>query len=134
MTLPFVPHEILFAVEDTLAEAVEGEVRSVRSILRMFETSFRRLFLKFERFSSLRKSCHDRARRVRSAGRGGKTCGGIDESRILDATRAPRGRPGSARDRSPCAAKPRAIGFGIVLTAGVIASHKFPLSVRLSAL
>src|SRR5947209_8312935 len=57
MTLPFVPHAIAIADDDTLAEAVEGEVRSVRSILRMFEPSFRRLFLKFERFSSLRNSC-----------------------------------------------------------------------------
>jgi hypothetical protein len=57
MTLPFVPHDFLVADENTLAEAVEGEVGSVCRILRMFETSFRRLFLKFERFSSLRKSC-----------------------------------------------------------------------------
>ena len=48
-------HGVFTAVEDTLAEALEGEVRSVPSILRMFEASFRRLFLKFERFSSLRK-------------------------------------------------------------------------------
>src|SRR5258708_20971464 len=67
MTLPFVPHAIPFAVEDTLAEAVEGEVRSERSILRMFETSFRRLFLKFERFSSLRKPCQKRAKVAREA-------------------------------------------------------------------
>jgi hypothetical protein len=57
MTLPFVPHEIPIADEDTLAEAVEGGVGSVRSILRMFDSSFQRIFLKFERFSSLRKSC-----------------------------------------------------------------------------
>jgi hypothetical protein len=76
MTLPFVPHEIPIAVEDTLAEPVEGEVGSVRSILRMFETSFQRLFLKFERFSSLRKSCRARAAR-----------GGIC---MLMAARAPR--------------------------------------------
>ena len=55
MTLPFVPHDCPIAVEDTLAEALEGEVRSVRSILRMFDSSFQRVFLKFERFSSLRK-------------------------------------------------------------------------------
>jgi hypothetical protein len=55
MTLPFVPSSLFAAVEDTLAEAFEGEVGSVRSILRMFEPSFRRLFLKFERLSSLRK-------------------------------------------------------------------------------
>src|SRR6476661_1487317 len=60
MTLPFVPHEITIADEDTLADAVEGEVGSVRSILRMFETSFQRFFLKFERFSSLRKPCRTR--------------------------------------------------------------------------
>jgi hypothetical protein len=57
MALPFVPSSFFAALEDTLAEAVEGEVRSVRSILRMFEASFRRLFLKFERFSSLKESC-----------------------------------------------------------------------------
>src|SRR5262245_11523983 len=56
MALPFVPHATPIADEDTLAEAFESEVRSVRSILRMFETSFRRLFLKFERFSLLRES------------------------------------------------------------------------------
>jgi hypothetical protein len=57
MTLPFVPSSFFAAVvEETLADAIEGEVRSVRWILRMFEPSFRRLFLKFERFSSLRKS------------------------------------------------------------------------------
>jgi len=57
MTLPFVPRDIFIADVDTLAEAFEGEVGSVRQILRMFEASFRRLFLKFERFSSLKKSC-----------------------------------------------------------------------------
>src|SRR5436853_7827806 len=55
MTLPLVLHGAFTAVEDTLAEAFEGEVRSVPSILRMFEPSFPRVFLKFERFSSLRK-------------------------------------------------------------------------------
>jgi hypothetical protein len=55
MTLPFVLHGVFTVVADTLAEAVEGEVRSVPSILRMFEASFQRVFLKFERFSSLRK-------------------------------------------------------------------------------
>src|SRR5215208_6372354 len=55
MTLPCVPHGVFTAVEDTLAEAFEGEVGSVRLILRMFEASFRRGFLKFEPFSSLRK-------------------------------------------------------------------------------
>jgi hypothetical protein len=55
MTLPCVLHGIFTAVEVTLAGAFEGEVRSVLSILRMFEESFRRPFLKFERFSSLRK-------------------------------------------------------------------------------
>jgi hypothetical protein len=60
MTLPCVLHGIFTAVEVTLAEPFEGEVRSVLSILRMFEESFRRPFLKFERFSSLRKRCHRR--------------------------------------------------------------------------
>ena len=40
MTLPFVPSSLVAALEDTLAEAIEGEVGSVRSILRMFEPSF----------------------------------------------------------------------------------------------
>jgi hypothetical protein len=55
MTLPFVFHGVFTAVEGRLAAAFEGEVRSVLWILRMFEASFRRPFLKFERFSSLRK-------------------------------------------------------------------------------
>src|SRR3954466_13873972 len=57
MTLPLVLHGVFTVVEDTLAKAFEGEVRSVLSILRMFEPSFQRAFLKFERFSSLRNSC-----------------------------------------------------------------------------
>jgi hypothetical protein len=36
MTLPFVPRDIFIADVDTLAEAFEGEVGSVRQILRMF--------------------------------------------------------------------------------------------------
>jgi hypothetical protein len=55
MTLPFVLHGVFTVVADTLAAAIEGGVRSVPSILRMFEASFQRIFLKFERFSSLRK-------------------------------------------------------------------------------
>ncbi|MEJ0075960.1 MAG: hypothetical protein WDO17_11025 [Alphaproteobacteria bacterium] len=55
MTLPLVLHGVLPAVEAKLAEPFEGEVRSVPSILRMFESSCPRLFLKFERFSSLKK-------------------------------------------------------------------------------
>jgi len=57
MTLPCVFHDVFIAVADTLAEAIEGEVGSVLWILRMFETNLRRVFLKFERFSSLRKRC-----------------------------------------------------------------------------
>jgi hypothetical protein len=56
MTLPFVPHDALIADDDTLAAAVEGEVGLVRWILRMFESSCRGFFLKFERFSSLKNS------------------------------------------------------------------------------
>src|ERR1041385_6706992 len=56
MTLPLVFHGVFTAVEGRLAKPFEGEVRSVRSILRMFEASFPRLFLKFERRSSLKKS------------------------------------------------------------------------------
>jgi hypothetical protein len=71
MILPLVPSSLFAALEDTLAEAIEGEVGSVRSILRMFEPSFRRLFLKFERFSSLKKWCrrypsHARTRAIRA--------------------------------------------------------------------
>jgi len=54
MTLPLVLHGVFTAVEERLAEAFEGEVRSLPSILRMFEQSFPRVFLKFERFSSLK--------------------------------------------------------------------------------
>jgi hypothetical protein len=74
MTLPLVLHGVFTAVGNTLAKAFEGEVRSVLSILRMFEPSFRRLFLKFERFSSLRNRCrsaallHVRAPRARRNG------------------------------------------------------------------
>jgi hypothetical protein len=66
MTLPFVPHDVLIANDDTLAVAVEGEVGLVRWILRMFETSCRRIFLKFDRFSSLKNSCCS-AQRTRNA-------------------------------------------------------------------
>ena len=62
MTLPLVLHDVFTAVEAKLAEAFEGEVRSVPLILRMLEASCPRLFLKFERFSSL-KNC----RRLHSA-------------------------------------------------------------------
>ena len=55
MTLPRVFHDVFIAVADTLAEALEGEVGSVSQILLMFESNLQRLFLKFERFSSLRK-------------------------------------------------------------------------------
>jgi hypothetical protein len=79
MTLPCVFHDVFIAVADTLAEAIEGEVGSVLWILRMFETNLQRVFLKFERFSSLRKRCRaaphfaqsviGAPRRVRSCGR-----------------------------------------------------------------
>src|SRR4051812_11033133 len=81
MTLPLVLHGVFPAVDVKLAEPFESEVRSVPSILRMFESSCPRLFLKFERFSSLRKrrqlggrerECDSRAglgvRRTRIAG------------------------------------------------------------------
>src|SRR5262245_28306580 len=55
MTRPRVPHDFSIVVADTLAEALEGEVGSVSRICLMFESSSQRLFLKFERFSSLRK-------------------------------------------------------------------------------
>src|SRR4051812_2342962 len=54
MTRPLVLHGVFTAVDKMLAEPVEGEVGSTRTILRIFEASFRRLFLKFERFLSLR--------------------------------------------------------------------------------
>jgi len=41
MILPLVLHGVFTAVEDTLAEAFEREVRSVLSILCMFKPSFR---------------------------------------------------------------------------------------------
>jgi hypothetical protein len=55
MTLPLAFHVLSAVVEDTLADAIEGEVRSVLLIFRMFDSNPQRLFLKFERFSSLRK-------------------------------------------------------------------------------
>jgi hypothetical protein len=61
MTLPLAFHELCAVVEGKLAEAVEGVVCSVVRILRMFDSNLRRLFLKFERFSSLRESCRARA-------------------------------------------------------------------------
>src|SRR5215208_1353383 len=60
MTLPCVLHGFFTVVAERLAEAIEGEVGSVRLILRMFETSFRRGFLKFEPFSSLRNDAGQR--------------------------------------------------------------------------
>jgi hypothetical protein len=56
MTLPFAPHDVFIAAGVRLAEAFEGGIGLVRSILRMFESSCRRIFLKFERFSSLKES------------------------------------------------------------------------------
>jgi hypothetical protein len=55
MTLPLVFHGVSTVVEDRLAEALESRVGSVVLILRMFDSNPQRLFLKFERFSSLRK-------------------------------------------------------------------------------
>jgi hypothetical protein len=52
MTLPFVRHGVFTAVEGTLAEAVESEVRRIVAILSMFDSNSRHIFLKFERFSS----------------------------------------------------------------------------------
>jgi len=56
-TLPFVPHGVFTAVfsSGTLAEPIEGEVRRIVAILSMFDSKSRQIFLKFERFSSLRK-------------------------------------------------------------------------------
>src|SRR3954468_12105278 len=55
MTLPLVLHGVFPVVEAKLAEPLEREVRSVLAILRMLAASCLRLFLKFERFSSLKK-------------------------------------------------------------------------------
>src|SRR3569623_1553421 len=55
MTLPRLIHGVSTAVDDKLAEAHEGEVRWTATLLLMIKPSFRRLFLKFERFSSLRR-------------------------------------------------------------------------------
>jgi hypothetical protein len=52
MTLPFVPHGLVAAVEGTLAGPVESEVRRIAAILSMFDSNSRHIFLKFERFSS----------------------------------------------------------------------------------
>ena len=49
ITLPLVLHGVFPVVEAKLAEPLEGEVRSVLSILRMLEASCLRFFLKFER-------------------------------------------------------------------------------------
>ena len=57
MTLPCVFHDVFIVVADTLAEAFDSEVGSPLWILRMFETNLQQGFLKFERFSSLRKRC-----------------------------------------------------------------------------
>jgi hypothetical protein len=57
MTLPLAFHELSAVVEGKLAEAVEGAVCSLVRIFRMFDSNLQRIFLKFERFSSLRKSC-----------------------------------------------------------------------------
>src|ERR1700752_3038732 len=66
MALPLVFHGVFTAVEVTLAEPLEGEVGSVPWILRMLEASCLRLFLKFERFSSLRKCRRRHSAFVRS--------------------------------------------------------------------
>jgi hypothetical protein len=57
MTLPLAFHALSVVVEGKLAEAVEGAVCLMALIFRMFESNLQRLFLKFERFSSLKKSC-----------------------------------------------------------------------------
>jgi len=57
MTLPRVFHDVFIVVVDTLAEAIEGAVGPVLRILRMFDSNLHRAFLKFERFSSLKKGC-----------------------------------------------------------------------------
>jgi hypothetical protein len=44
---------------DTLAVALEGDVRSISSFLRIFDASCLRIFLKFELFPSLKISCRD---------------------------------------------------------------------------
>jgi hypothetical protein len=95
MTLPLVLHGVFTAVEGRLAKPFEGEVRSVPSILRMLEASFLRLFLKFERFSSLKKS----ARR-----------GALQTAYIANARAAPRGLRILCSHRAPSAFVPPSFG------------------------
>jgi hypothetical protein len=67
MTLPLAFHAFSALVEGKLAEAVEGAVCLVALIFRMFESNVPRLFLKFERFSSLKKCCRGAALRGNAA-------------------------------------------------------------------
>jgi hypothetical protein len=78
MTLPLVLHGVFPVVEAKLAEPLEGEVRSVPSILRMLDVSCLRLFLKFERFSSLKK-----CRQLQTAAAPMSVGSGRDEFRVL---------------------------------------------------
>src|ERR1051325_4198779 len=96
MTLPLVLHGVFPAVDMKLAEPLEGEVGSVLSILRMFESSCPRLFLKFERFSSLKKCRH-------SSGRG-RECecpGGARDDLRVHLSAPPLCRRGLATHHSP---------------------------------
>src|SRR5215213_6934829 len=137
MTLPCVLHGIFTAVEDTLAEPFEGEVRWVLSILRMFDASFRRAFLKFERFSSLRKRCQPLARCAwlrRHALTSNESVRQIGRVLSADACEPPWCRPHSATDRSPFGTKPNAGTAVFAHIAFVQAPAQRSLSVRLSGL
>ena len=108
MTLPCVFHDIFIAVADTLAEAIEGEVGWVLRILRMFESNLRRVFLKFERFSSLRNNTGPLAVGGHAQFRHAKPCIGPDVSCVPDVRLLPLCRPHSATACSPFGMKANA--------------------------
>jgi hypothetical protein len=113
MTLPLAFHVLSVVVEGKLAEAVEGAVCSLVRIFRMFDSNLQRLFLKFERFSSLKKSCRVSARienpaQPCAAARTGKLRR-LHVSWGCIVRRLPCCRLHSATDRSPFAPIPLAI-------------------------
>jgi hypothetical protein len=138
MTLPCVFHDVFIAVMDTLAEAIEGEVGSVLWILRMFETNLQRVFLKFERFSSLRKRCRVAPHFAQRRDRRDKVHAKLRRCRGLIHVRKVRARPSrrhhSATGRSPFRSIPRVGPCVFALTGGAGRMLGFLLSVRLSRL
>ena len=112
MTLLRVFHDFFIAVVDTVVESIEGEVGPVLWIFRMFEPNLRRVFLTFERFSSLRKRCRVTRHCGQSACKPCHNCASKARSRRRDRCDAradnsfgsPCRRLHSATDRSPCGA------------------------------